>query len=110
MGGIYRSTQVGVGGLNAMSLSFSPGALVAARGREWVVIETLLDGALSVRPLGGLDHDTQVLFPSLEFDLKPARFSPPTAERSGPSVEARLLRDSLYLNLRRGAGPFRSFG
>jgi hypothetical protein len=93
-----------------MTLSFSPGALVAARGREWVVIETLVDGALSVRPLGGLDHDTQVLFPSLENDLKAARFSPPAADRSGPSVEARLLRESLYLNLRRGAGPFRSFG
>jgi superfamily II DNA or RNA helicase len=93
-----------------MTLSFSPGALIAARGREWVVIETLMDGALSVRPLGGLNHDTQVLFPSLENDLKPARFSPPAAERSGPSAEARLLRESLYLNLRRGAGPFRSFG
>jgi hypothetical protein len=74
-----------------MTLSFSPGALVAARGREWVVIEALADGALSVRPLVGLDHDTQVLFPDLENDLKSARFSPPEAGRSGPSVEARLL-------------------
>lgn len=90
--------------------AFAPGSLIAARGREWVIVETLSEGALSVRPLGGIDDDTQVLFPALEDDLKPATFAHPTSERAGPSVEARLLREALNLNLRRGAGPFRSFG
>ena len=93
-----------------MTAAFSPGALVAARGREWVVVEALENGALTVRPLGGLDHDTQIVFPSLEHDLRQARFSEPSSDRAGPSAEARLLRDALNLNLRRGAGPFRSFG
>ena len=74
-----------------MAVSFAPGSLIAARGREWVVVDALAEGALSVRPLGGVDDDTQILFPALEEDLKPARFSDPTSERAGPSVEARLL-------------------
>lgn len=93
-----------------MSLSFSPGALVTARGREWVVVERLLSGALAVRPLGGGDHDAQLLLPDLEPDLAPATFAAPDSARAGSSIEARLLRDALNLNLRRGAGPFRSFG
>ena len=93
-----------------MPASFAPGSLIAVRGREWVVVETLNDGALSVRPLGGIDDDTQLLFPTLEENLKPATFAYPTSDRPGPSVEARLLREALNLNLRRGAGPFRSFG
>jgi superfamily II DNA or RNA helicase len=92
-----------------MTPSFSPGALIAARGREWVVVESL-GGALAVRPLGGLDQEMQVLLPALETDLRAAAFQPPASGRAGPSVEARLLRDALNLNLRRGAGPFRSFG
>jgi superfamily II DNA or RNA helicase len=93
-----------------MTAAFSPGALVAARGREWVVVEVFGNGALTVRPLGGLDHDTQVVFPRLESDLQQSRFIEPQSDRAGPSSEAKLLRDSLNLNLRRGAGPFRSFG
>jgi superfamily II DNA or RNA helicase len=93
-----------------MLASFAPGSPVAVRGREWVVVESLPEGALSVRPLGGMDNEIQLLFPALEEDLKPASFTPPTSDRPGPSVEARLLREALNLNLRRGAGPFRSFG
>jgi hypothetical protein len=40
-------------------------------------------GAMTVRPLGGLDQDTQLFVPSLEQDLKPARFPPPSAGRAG---------------------------
>src|SRR5271165_2089753 len=87
-------------GNRAMSTSFAPGALIAARGREWVVVEAFTDGALSVRPIGGLDLESQVMVPALEHDLKPAQFTLPSAERPGPSAEARLLRDALYLNLR----------
>ena len=93
-----------------MSNSFTTGSLVAVRGREWVVVEALGEGALSIRPLGGLDDDAQVLFPALEHDLKPATFAHPASNGAGPSAEARLLRESLHLNVRRGAGPFRSFG
>lgn len=92
-----------------MTKQFSPGALVHARGREWVVVETNAV-ALTVRPLGGADGEVQVLVPRLEPNLRTAQFALPEAESAGSSAEARLLRDSTYLNLRRGAGPFRSFG
>jgi superfamily II DNA or RNA helicase len=93
-----------------MTVAFSPGALISVRGREWVVVESLLGGALGVRPLGGMDQDAQIVLPDLEVDLTPARFAAPDSTRAGSSREARLLRDALNLNLRRGAGPFRSFG
>ena len=76
-----------------MSNSFTTGSLVAVRGREWVVVEALGEGALSIRPLGGLDDDAQVLFPALEHDLKPATFAHPASNGAGPSAEARLLRE-----------------
>src|SRR3954451_749215 len=93
-----------------MAQLFSPGALIAARGREWIVVESLADDTLALRPLGGLDQDTQLIVPSLEHDLRQAHFPAPDSNHAGPSSEARLLRDALNLSLRRGAGPFRSFG
>jgi superfamily II DNA or RNA helicase len=92
-----------------MSSELTPGTLVHLRGREWVVLERV-GAAINVRPLGGLDVDTETVLPHLESDLRPASFEWPTATQLGPSAEARLLRDSLSLVLRRGAGPFRSFG
>jgi len=65
-----------------MPPAFAPGSLVAAWGREWVVIETLSRGALSVRPLGGLDNETQILLPALEADLKSATFDLPSSDRA----------------------------
>jgi superfamily II DNA or RNA helicase len=97
-------------GSAAMTAQFSPGALIHARGREWVVVDTAGQSAISVRPLGGANGDIQILLPQLEAGLRPAQFSLPTTKFPGGSSEARLLRDSTYLNLRRGAGPFRSFG
>lgn len=88
----------------------SPGAIVRLRGREWVVLEQADDEALTLRPVGGIDADVQVVLPALESGLQPATFAPPDPDRPGSSTEARLLRDALALTLRRGAGPFRSFG
>ena len=38
-------------------MSFAPGSLVAARGREWVVLPESSDELLVLRPLGGADHN-----------------------------------------------------
>ena len=87
------------------------GALVHARGREWVVLPGSGESRLRLRPLTGTEDDAIVLLPRLETPPpKVATFPPPDAENLGTSADARLLADALRLSLRRGAGPFRSAG
>jgi len=88
---------------------FSPGELVRARGREWIVLGT--DGGLRLRPLTGSEDDVELVQPQLEIEpVAPARFPAPDGGRLGGREAAQLLRDALRLSLRRGAGPFRSAG
>lgn len=92
-----------------MTMNFSPGDLVRARGREWVTLPEPRPGLLALRPLSGNENDLVVLDPSLELTpVEPATFELP--EDAQPTVQAKaaLLADSLRLSLRRGAGPFRS--
>lgn len=93
----------------SIAASFSPGELVRARNREWIVINA--GEALRLRPLTGSEHDIESLIPELETEpVSYAAFDPPTADRYGPREAALLLCDALRLSLRRGAGPFRSAG
>jgi len=87
---------------------FRPGALVTARGRDWLVLPGSTDIAIFARPLGGLDDEIAALLPAYE-DITPASFQPPSPEDRGDSARARLLRDALRLSFRASAGPFRSF-
>jgi superfamily II DNA or RNA helicase len=90
---------------------FSPGALVRARGREWVVQPGSTNVALSLRPLGGSEEDIALILPDLEpTPPEPATFPLPDPSRHGSHQSATLLRDAIHLKLRNGAGPFRSFG
>jgi hypothetical protein len=92
------------------SLSFSPGSLVRAREREWVVQPGSTDDLLRLRPLGGSEEDITTLLPALEFTPPAAAtFPEPDATKPGNHTAALLLRDALQLKLRAGAGPFRSF-
>lgn len=92
-----------------MVLSFSPGDLVRARGREWVALPAPREGILALRPLSGSENDVVVLDPSLEVAaVEAARFDLPTDARTTVQAKAALLADALRLTLRRGAGPFRS--
>ena len=89
--------------------TFSPGELVHARGREWIVLG--VGEALRLRPLTGSELEAETIIPELEADpVRHAAFDPPTADRPGPREAAQLLRDALRLSLRRGAGPFRGAG
>lgn len=91
------------------AVRFSPGDLVEARGREWVVLPSPDDDILNVRPLSGSEADAQRIALALEVNpVRPARFAPPASERRDTQDGARLLADALRLSLRRGAGPFRS--
>lgn len=94
----------------ASTAEFSPGALIRARGREWVVQPGSHEDLLHLRPLGGSDEDITSLIPELEFSPpEPATFPEPDPARRGNHTAALLLRDALQLKLRSGAGPFRSF-
>lgn len=97
--------------MSQSEMSFTPGNLVKARGREWVVQNDSTENSLKLRPLGGADADIVTLIPSLEFEpVMPATFAWPNPEYPGNHSAALLLRDALRLSLRSGAGPFRSFG
>lgn len=88
---------------------YTPGALVRARGREWVV-QPGSDGELLVlRPLGGAQDDLVGVLPAVE-KVEPASFPQPTAADLGDQSAAGLLRAALRIGFRSGAGPFRSLG
>ncbi len=90
---------------------FAPGSLVSARGREWIVLTGSTAETLRVRPISGSDEDQTLIHLPLEIEaVREARFPLPRAHQLGGHDSALLLRDALLLSLRRGAGPFRSFG
>lgn len=94
-------------------MTYSPGTIVAARGREWIVQPPDADQAetvLRLRPLTGTAADDFLLDTGLEPEVAPASFPPPDPGKAGTFSQALLLRDALRLSLRAGAGPLRSFG
>lgn len=92
-----------------MTVSFTPGDLVRARGREWVALPAPGEGLMALRPLSGNENDILVLDPNLEIaSVEPARFDLPDDARPTVQSKAALLADALRMTLRRGAGPFRS--
>ena len=97
--------------LGRQAMSYSPGSLVRARGREWIVLTGSDVETLRVRPVSGSEEDHTVIHLALEPEpVAEATFPPPGLNQQGSQDSALLLRDALLLSLRRGAGPFRSFG
>jgi len=91
--------------------AFSPGSLISARGREWIVLSGGDAQILHVRPVTGSEEDQTRIHLGLEAEpVREARFPLPAAGQRASHDAALLLRDALLLSLRRGAGPFRSFG
>ncbi len=91
-------------------MKFDVGALVKARGREWVVLpESYQDpDVLVLRPLGGTEDEVTGIFTKLET-VAPADFKLPNpATDMGNQLSCGLLRDAIRLGFRSGAGPFRS--
>src|SRR5215210_3376787 len=89
-------------------MSYAVGALVKARGREWVVLPESTEDMLVLRPLGGTDDETTGIFLPLER-VEPAQFALPDPAQLGDHRSGRLLRDAVRLGFRSSAGPFRSF-
>ena len=94
--------------MSTASLS-KPGALVQARGREWVILPESTDELLMLRPVGGLDEEVTGLLPAVE-PVESATFRLPGREDLGDFASGRRLRDAARLSTRAAAGPFRSFG
>lgn len=91
-------------------MSFDVGALVTARGREWVVLPESNDVAelLVLRPLGGSEDEIVGIHTGLET-VESASFPlPDPATEMGNHLSCSLLRDAVRLGFRSGAGPFRS--
>ncbi len=92
-------------------VAFKPGDLVKVRDREWVVLPETRENLLKLRPLGGAEGDSTLIYLPLEPEAPaPATFDLPDPDKPGSHAAALLLRDALRLKLRAGAGPFRSFG
>jgi superfamily II DNA or RNA helicase len=90
---------------------YSPGSIVKARDREWIVCSKSKGEDLWLRPLGRTDEDAILFFLGIEpIEPIPASFPLPDPEKSGTSSSVSLLMNALKLKLRSGAGPFRSFG
>ena len=93
------------------SSRWTPGSLVRARGREWIVLTGSDGEVLRVRPVSGTEEDQTLIHLGLETEpVTDASFPPPKPHQKAGHDAALLLRDALVLSLRRGAGPFRSFG
>ncbi|MFE0919330.1 DEAD/DEAH box helicase [Streptomyces nigra] len=90
-----------------MSPTYTAGSLVAARGREWVVLPESAPDMLVLRPLGGSEDDIAAVFPTFE-EVRPAEFAAPSPDDLGDQRAAGLLRTALRIGFRSGAGPFRS--
>jgi superfamily II DNA or RNA helicase len=86
---------------------FAPGALVTARGREWVVLPETAQDMVVLRPLGGADDEIAAVFPDLEA-VEPATYPAPDPADLGDARTAGLLRTALRVGFRSSAGPFRS--
>jgi hypothetical protein len=91
----------------SLAQEFAAGALVRARGREWVVLPESSDHLLILRPLGGGNDDIAGVLHGVEA-VEPASFAPPNPDDLGDDRSARLLRDALRIGFRSSGGPFRS--
>jgi superfamily II DNA or RNA helicase len=85
----------------------APGSLIAARGREWVVLPASTPEFVVARPLNGDMELVTGLFPG---EITEASFPRPSAEPGevGDDISADLLRTALRIGFTSSAGPLRS--
>ena len=90
---------------------WTPGGLVRARSRDWVVLPPDEPDVVRLRPVDGSDTDAVGIYLPLEPEaLKPSEYQKPDPTLAGDFTGSLLLRDAVRLGLRSGAGPFRSMG
>jgi hypothetical protein len=87
-----------------MQSGFSPGSLVRARGRDWIVLPSHDDGVLRLRPLTRAQADEVGVYLPLEGkQVTSADFAPPSAIRPGDATGVMTLFNAARLSLRSGA-------
>jgi hypothetical protein len=93
-------------------IDYPIGSLVRVRGRDWVVVPSEnSDLVINLRPLSGHESESIGFLKALEGrEIEEARFSAPDPSAAGDFVGGKLLRNAVRLDLRSGAGPFRSLG
>lgn len=102
---------VGSASTSPQGSRWTPGSLVRARGREWIILSGSDSETLRVRPVSGSEEGQTLIHLPLEVEpVTDASFPNPDLHQKAGHDAALLLRDALLLSLRRGAGPFRSFG
>lgn len=94
---------------------FAPGNLVSYHGRTWMVMPSLDEDLLTLRPLGGAELETRTLWKPAHGNawaeaIQPYDFPKPAKDQIGDFASARLLYNAARLLFRNGAGPFRSAG
>lgn len=93
------------------STTYSPGTLVRARGRDWIVLPSTETGVLRLRPLtGGEGEEIGLFLPVEPESVDSTSFAPPDSQHTGDATGSLLLFDAARLSLRSGATPFRSLG
>ncbi|MDO5309695.1 MAG: helicase-related protein [Planctomycetia bacterium] len=105
------------------AFKFSPGSLITARGRDWIVLPTPLEfdplltqcdpplELVYARPIDGTEEEaTAILLNESSEPVQSSHFAPPTTAQMGNYRSCQRLRNALRFGVRNGAGPFRSFG
>ena len=97
--------------MSTINAQFSPGSLVSCRGRLWVVIPSSDTNIDLLRPADGREEDHIGIYKDFGRETVSRAYYPvPDHEKPGDFPSSLLLRDSVRLRLRAGAGPFRSVG
>ena len=72
--------------------AFTPGTLVSARGREWMVLSGSTGDTLHLRPVSGSEEDRTLIYLPVEPGLvRQARFPAPAPHQLGGHDAALLL-------------------
>jgi len=91
--------------------AYAPGALVKARGRDWIVLPSIEPEVLKLRPLtGGEGEEIGIFLPVEPESISTASFAPPDSRYTSDAIGSLILFDAARLSLRSGATPFRSLG
>ena len=91
--------------MSAPLSEFLPGSLIAARGREWIVLPESTPDTLRLRPLGGGERDETLIYLPLERQpVQPAAFPWPTVAQARNHAASQLLLVNRHAKLTRLSG------
>lgn len=92
-------------------MNCTPGFLINARGRDWIIQSGSTENMLCLRPLTGSDDDIVYLIPSLEKEpVRETVFTLPDPHKHGAFADSAMFRTASILRLKSGTGPVRAIG